>query len=97
MLIRDKRKQPSRHMMDLWRQRVAAVLKYDYEKPAPLDPIKVLHVERMRNCVVNVHRAQIVVIDRHYTDRNGRAVLNMRQVFKRIIKRCAMITCTYCV
>lgn len=28
--------------MDLWRQRVASVLKYDYEKTAPLDPIKVL-------------------------------------------------------
>lgn len=30
---------------------------------------------------------QVVVIDRHYSDRSGRAVLNMRQVVKRMVKR----------
>lgn len=38
---RNKRKQPSRHMMELWRQRVASVLQYNPNKMAPLDPIRV--------------------------------------------------------
>lgn len=66
---RDKRTQPRRRIMELWRDRVASVLDFDPRRPVPLDPIR------------------IVVIDRDYTDKNGRTVLNIRPVVKRMRRR----------